>query len=1091
MTKQLVDDQSRKRIKADLTRNQLVEAGAGSGKTQMMAERMAAGVASGSYEVQHMAAVTFTRKAAAELRGRFQLALEAELIRAAGDPDRTSRVRGALSNIERFFAGTIHSFCAHLLRERPVEAGVSPGFTELDDLEDTRLRRQSWRDYRTQRKAAADPVMLELIEAGLKPADLDRAFDTVCLYDEVEFPSGDAGKPSVEAAWVQLDQFWTALQKDLPVPFDPDSTCEIQKRAHRFRGQLRVTQMPRGQSADLVPLLETWDCASTIRQLWWSDDPKEKRRIRDEVQPLHEQFRALTVEPYLRSWREYVYRLSVTILTQAREYAREERRRANTLNYGDLLQLSAKVLRQNRAVRSALGRKYRFLFVDEFQDTDPVQAEIMFLLAAEFDAQGTALATSDWRSVTLRPGALFVVGDPKQSIYRFRRADIDIYNEVRARLESATNGDVLPLTSNFRSVPLLCEWANSVFKTQFPSTASSHSPQYARLDPVDKKPTGPAGIYTLTIPADVERGEIPLFEADAIARYVHAEVAARRRKYGDFLILTRKKRGLQVYADALERLQIPAEVSGAGAFGESPEVLELGLLLSALADPQDAVSLVGVLRGSLFGISDRDLFAYRQAGGWFSIFANAPQGAHPGAQRVIDALLSLRTMHRWTQVLPVGAAVERILEESGYLALAATSPGGIEAGDLLHAVDRVRAIVEAGYTLSDAADALEPDADESSEVESLSLEPGRTDVVRVMNLHKAKGLEASVVFLANPMSATRPWVDARIIREGVTARGYFKITKEFASGGQKTVGEPQDWDTYEAEEKVYLEAEETRLLYVAATRAKEMLVIGRWARPNKSNRPWDVFDPFLSKANELPSPASVLPGMTESVDLSAAAMSAAADRATVAHEHAMRRSWSAASVTTETKSFPKLVPDLPAESDDPTKVVTESTPSRRTDAGAEWGSLIHGLLEHALRHHTVTTIDLRRLALWLTVDTPSLRPHIDDAVATVQAVAKKEFWTAASASSESHQEVPFAILVTGEDGTTHKVLTGTIDSVFRDADGWKVVDYKTDVDGSAAVLEARYGAQLAAYVAAWRKFANADVRSLFVPARMGGAQERE
>ena len=134
-----IDRLSRLRIHEELLENLLVEAGAGSGKTQMLAERMAAGVANGVYQVEHMAAVTFTRKAASELRGRFHLALERELVMACAalpdrpvDPERIARLRSALSNLERFLAGTIHSFCARLLRERPVESGVSPGFTELD-----------------------------------------------------------------------------------------------------------------------------------------------------------------------------------------------------------------------------------------------------------------------------------------------------------------------------------------------------------------------------------------------------------------------------------------------------------------------------------------------------------------------------------------------------------------------------------------------------------------------------------------------------------------------------------------------------------------------------------------------------------------------------------------------------------------------------------------------------------------------------------------------------------------------------------------------------------------------------------------------
>ncbi len=1096
MNSQLVDERSRASIKSDLDCNQLVEAGAGSGKTQMMAERMAAGVARGVYQVEHMAAVTFTRKAAAELRGRFQLALEKELKDAASDTERAVRVRSALSNIERFFAGTIHSFCSHLLRERPVEAGVSPGFTELDEVEDTRLRRQSWRDYRSQLKSAADRLMLEVLDVGVRPSDLDRAFDTVCLYDEVEFPGGTATMPEAGKAWAGLEQFWKVLDKKLPNPIPKGTTCKTQQVGGRFRRQWGVAQMHHGQARAIVPLLEVWDFEPKITQKWWADDTATKRKIAAEIDALHGAFRTEVVEPFLQAWRHYVYRLSVELLTRARGYAAEERRRLNTLNYGDLLQLAARVLRGNADVRRALAEKYRWVFVDEFQDTDPVQAEIMFLLAAETAGSptpglksrryvggiyvGATEEATDWRTVALRPGALFVVGDPKQSIYRFRRADIDIYNEVRTRLEKLPNGRVVPLTSNFRSAAELCEWVNDVFSHQFPAAPSTHSPMFARLDPARKDVKGDRGLFTWTTPDTVDKGDIAEHESAGIARFVQAEVTAGRRAFGDFLILTRKRKDLEIYARAFEDQQIPVEVSGAGAFGESEEVQQLALLLRTLADPQDGVSLVGVLRGPLFGLSDRDLFAYRQAGGWFSIFADAPSGESQPVGRVASAVAELRQMHRWTQVLPVAAAVERILERSGYLALAATTPGGVEAGDLLHAVDRVRSIVESGFTLADAADALEPDADESSDVESLALEPGRDDVVRLMNLHKAKGLEAPVVFLANPCSGVSPRVDVRVVREADKTRGYFRIMRDFGQG-QKVVAEPPGWDQHHADELQYLQAEEQRLLYVAATRAKDMLVIGRWAKAG-SGRPWGVFDAFLAKAKELKVPATVVAPVIQAVDLSAKAVAAAAAHAEARHMHVVRASWASAAVSTETKHLPKVA-SIVAELDDPTGVVTADTPSRRVDAGAVWGSLIHGLLEHALRHQDVTSQDLKRLAMWLTVETPELRTVIDQAVATVQSMSKKEFWAEAKASPECHEEVPFAIKVAGGGAGVPKVLNGTIDSVYRTGDGWKIVDYKTDVDVSAAMLQARYGEQLAAYVAAWRRFTDGDVTSTLVDAR--------
>src|SRR5215207_11438957 len=162
----LTDQDSRQIIREELGINLLVEAGAGSGKTQMLAERMAEGVATGVYRIEHLAAVTFTRKAASELRGRFHLALE-KARATSTEPAAIARLEAALGNLERFFAGTIHSFCARLLRERPVESGVSPGFTELDELQDLELRKRVWRDYVTNARAAGNPDMMALLDAGI------------------------------------------------------------------------------------------------------------------------------------------------------------------------------------------------------------------------------------------------------------------------------------------------------------------------------------------------------------------------------------------------------------------------------------------------------------------------------------------------------------------------------------------------------------------------------------------------------------------------------------------------------------------------------------------------------------------------------------------------------------------------------------------------------------------------------------------------------------------------------------------------------------------------------------------------------------
>jgi len=1084
-----IDRESRRQIREELLENILVEAGAGSGKTQMLAERMAAGVAAGVYQVEHMAAVTFTRKAASELRGRFHLALERELARACAgppgspaDPAQMARLQSALSNLERFFAGTIHSFCARLLRERPVESGVSPGFTELDEVQDLELRQRTWREFVTNARAAGDADMMALLEADIRPKDLDSAFATICENGDVEFPTGEGACPDPKPAFKALEEFWTELQKHLPSPIDPETTCKIQQTAASFQGQLRVSRRRVARPSVVAALLATWDRDSKIVQTWWANTTAEKKRMAFLIETLHGDFRTDVVAPYLARWRQYVYRLAIGLLTRARALAEAERRRVNSLNYGDLLTLTARVLREDVGVRKALQQKYRHLLVDEFQDTDPVQAEIVFWLAQDPETSSAAASAqpADWRKIPLRPGALFVVGDPKQSIYRFRRADIDIYNIVRQRFSESGVGRVLPLTLNFRSAPELCNWANEVFQTRFPAQPTVYAPRFASLDSdPDKKMSG--AILTLTHTCD--KRHLQTEDAEQIARYIRSEVDAGRRRFSDFLILTRKKRDrIGPYAHALEALNIPVEASGAGAFGDSREVEGLTVLLRALADPQDPLALIAVLRGPLFGISDLELFSFKRHGGWFSLFhdIDAPGSGQQG-EPVSAALTAVNQYYRWTRVLPAAGALERVLEDTGYLALAATTPGGVDGGDVVHAIDRVRQVVDIGGSLADAADALEADREATSEVESLPLEPGRTDVVRLMNLHKAKGLEATVVCLADPLGGVKPRVDVHIERAELKARGWLKIVrKNEDSFWEPVLGEHADWSAHEAAELPYLQAEEDRLLYVAATRARQVLIVSRWAsKPNDG--PWGVLGGFSTKAAELTVPATVTVAPAIPLESGLATQAAAEQTRELAHARVNRPSWSATSVTAEARHIARMTRSVEASADDPSKVVVADTPSHRADAGQAWGTLVHGLLEHAMRHRAGTREDLRRLAMWLTVEEPQLRTAIDEALDTVQAVASDAFWAEAKASPECHEEAPFAVLENRESVPT--VLTGVIDLVHRAGDGWKIVDYKTDRDGAGG-LSAKYAGQIAEYQQAWQRFVPENVSSVLISTRI-------
>ena len=1025
-------------IRERLDINLLVEAGAGSGKTECLAQRMAAGVLEGRYQVEQMAAVTFTRKAAAELRARFQLTLERALA-GERDPARRQRAQQALRHLERLFAGTIHAFCAHLLRERPVEAGVAPGFGELDEIAEVDQRRWAWRDYLDRQRGQGSPALRELLDTGVRPVDLDRAFDKVCNYPEVDFPTGDAPRPDSAPARAALERFWTALNALLPDGGPRESTCTVQKRMREFTRRLRVASLEEPRA--VAELVAEWESEPKVTQKWWPRGKADKGKVETLFAALHRD-----TLPFQDAWYRYVYRLALTLLLEGREHAAAARRRAVTLNYNDLLQYAANLLRDNQEVRAALQDKYRWLFVDEFQDTDPIQAEVILLLAA---AAGTE---RDWTRVPLRPGALFVVGDPKQSIYRFRRADIDIYQRVRQRIE-ATGGQVATLTACFRSVPALCDWANTAFGRLFPAEPTPHQPGFAGLQAA-RHETGPAfGVRTIEVPDTVSGNDaVAAFDAEVIARFIRAHVDASRRAPGNFLILTRTRRALPIYTRALEALRLPVEVSGGAAFAQSTAVTGLADLLRALTDPDDGPAVVGVLRGPLFGLSDPELFRHRLAGG--SFLMTAPDLAEM-AGPVGEALRGLRRMYEWTRRLPAPAAVERILEATGLLAVTtAGSPGGAEAGDLLHAVDRIRQVAEEGGTLADAAETLIEDLT-SAEVESVPLEPGRTDVVRVMNLHKAKGLEAPVVFLADPVRGWIDTIDVRIVRDGLNALGYFELSRPKGDYGRTVLGRPAGWKEHQEQERAYVEAEQRRLLYVAATRARDLLVVSRPAKAGGRSRPWQMLEPYLAKASALAVPPIAVRPAPPLPDLSAGARAAAATGREARLGTLRTPSWQVESVTgTAHRAGPYGHP-------------LQEGRTREPDTGMAWGSLIHFLLEHAMRGPQRDRAHLERLATWFAFDKPELRRVIPEALDTVERVMAAEFWREAIAAEERAVEVPFAVRVE-EPGVVPRLLHGVIDLAFRTADGWTLIDYKTDqlVPGIDA-LAARYAPQVRAYADHW------------------------
>ncbi len=824
MTQQLPDHEERQRILSELDRCLLVEAAAGTGKTTSLVGRMVALLREGRCRVDEMVAVTFTRKATSELRSRFQLQLEQQARSTPGVAG--ERLQAALRQIDRCFIGTIHSFCARLLRERPIEAGVALDFEELDEAQDQVLKEQAWSDIIDNAEFNEPELWSRLNELGLKPEQLHAAFLEFATYPDIEsWPAEEVPLGNLQPtrdALAAILQHAAALQSTFPTKRGNDELMNAYEKCLRLANNRDLKR-----DSELMEVLEAFDCKAKEVQKEW---PGGKSQAKEEAERF-KSFREQWVGPLLQRWREHRYPTVLQVLQQAADRYAQLRHESGKLNYQDLLMLAARLLQKQISVRQYFRSRYTHLLVDEFQDTDPIQAQMLLFLTA------TEPQEADWRKCRPVPGSLFVVGDPKQSIYRFRRADIVTYNEVK-RILIECGGDVIPLRTNFRSVPQVVDWNNRVFEQEFPSAADAFSPASASM--FNGRHDNHAGeledIRVLSVPEDYTNTAAVIdYESQFIASFIHHAVAAPRTvtrsikeadqgipahaSPGDFMIVTAGKRHLTAYSQRLAALGVPHEMAGGAAFGEVDELRLLVECLRAVLEPENPVAFVAILRGELFGFSDAELFDIRQSEHRFSYRSRRNQLTAPElADRYQDACDRLHQYSSWLKRLPPAAAIERIVADLGLVPRAlATHGGNLRAGTLFKALQVLRAQNALSLSLSDLLQRFGEILDGKLEHDALPALPHREPTVRLMNLHKAKGLEAPVVFLADPTGKFAHPVNLHIDRAGKTTCGYLAIRSDDRSN--RILACPAGWATWEEQEQKFSDAEQKRLMYVAGTRA--------------------------------------------------------------------------------------------------------------------------------------------------------------------------------------------------------------------------------------------------------------------------------
>ena len=786
-----------------------LDAAAGSGKTAVLVERFVQAVLQDGVEVGAILTITFTDKAAAEMRERIRTRLH-EL----GAPDAARATEGA-------FISTIHGFCARVLRAHALAAGIDPAFTVLDELEAGRLADAAF-ERALVALADVEPGAVELI-SSYGAWDLSGA--TQATYAELRSRGERAPRlpalsepPDLELARGELEAAAAAAAGELGALAEPSArVMEALQRLGRLRallserepwpGELGRLRLPGGNGA----ALSTPVCVEYGEALAHLRAAAEHR------------------------WAARPVMLLDQLLTGfGAEYERRKRERSS-LDFEDLELLCRDLLRSDLELRDRYRSRFARVMVDELQDTNAVQLELIDLVSSE---------------------NLFTVGDAQQSIYAFRHADVELFERRGERL--GAEGARATLRMNFRSRTEIIEVINRVFSEQLGD----------RFDPLvagrSAAPAEDPRVELLVADKGAEWSSEGLSapwrmaEARALAARVD-ELVADGAAPGEIVVLTRAATDMRAYERALEERGVPTYMVGGRGYWSHPQVLDMVSYLRALANPRDEEALYGLLGSPMVGASPDALVllgaAARDAGRdpWWVLRdqLGAPNEIATDERARLDAFVSWMAAERATAARHgVEELLERVLEHTGYDLEVLAMPGGQRRLANIRKLTRLgrEHLAAHGPDLREFLDLValrsaswRPDPDQGeAPVESEAL-----DAVRLMTIHRAKGLEFEIVCVADLGRAPR-W-RSEILRVGRDGRIGLRLARPGTGGREPALA----WEELGEARKEEEAAEERRLFYVAMTRARERLILSgaarleTWGGPGSGSAPIGWLGPAL------------------------------------------------------------------------------------------------------------------------------------------------------------------------------------------------------------------------------------------------------
>lgn len=1078
----LTDDKARQAIRQQTRRNMFVVAGAGSGKTTALVGRIASLVLADGVRLSQIAAVTFTEKAAAELRDRLREELE-QATRSAATAEAAEQ---ALIDLDMAPIGTLHSFAARILLLHPIEAGIPPQLTTADEVSSGIAGEEAWRQVQA---ALLEDEEIRLVFQrsrllGLDDKHWEPLFRALTNdWDLIE--SNVLREPDREMMLPDLARLWRALQV---LAEARQGFAGSDRLADDYVDEALVLD-PGLRSGDELTVLEALGSLSKLPEMYnesgafkrvgaapnWKGLPggiDQAKSAYAEVRDLGVQAKQGAVDVVLRAMTRWLARQVLA--------AADQRRRNGELLFHDLLVVARQLLRSKPEVAESLSKRYTHLLLDEFQDTDPIQIE----LAVRIAGGAAGAAHDDWREVLVPAGSLFVVGDPKQSIYRFRRANIGLYLRVQQWfIEQFGPESIIELETNFRSVSGITEWVNQTFG-KIIRYQEDQQPEYLALYsareglPGERASVSYLGQTAHEFKHRGNAGKLRELEAADVAGVVRRAISERwpvvvqdeagvQRirpiRMSDIAVLVPARTSLPMLLAAFDDQGIAARAEASSLLYANEDVGDLLLAVQALADRSDGFALVMTLRSALFGLGDDDLWRWKQAGGSFALDAlrHIGEDSELRSLPVYPAMEYLRRLSAEARRLSPAEVLERLIRDRRVLEVAATSREAFDKWRRYRfVVDQARAWSQTahgglrGYLawakrqMSDTARAYEAVLPETD-----------VDAVRVLTIHAAKGLEFPMVVLSGLTAL--PAKRREAARLLWTADGYAVSAGSDVQTVNFNAVSPIDEQMGSEERK--------RLLYVGATRARDHLVVSLHRADNGGQQtpaellqevaPVDGVRSFVLDEAEL---SQWRPARSDASTIES--REALAQRLAVARELAARLPSKSASGLEG--SDPEVVIAVTAEDDEPGGGRVPIAKDQRDLDAASYrkgrdataiGTAVHAVLQ-SVDLTTGAGLDALAESQCLASGIPQ---HLDLVKSLVTRALAAE--VVREAAAHEHWRESFLAMTT-ESG---EIVEGYADLIYRDAAGkLHVVDYKTDTISSDAVLAERqafYAPQLRAY----------------------------